>query len=329
MSNYLKFTAFGNLNLLEGQLSKAEVLAKGGLDYEVEKYDFSTRIPTFNIDGRPNGGIVDVAYPYHVGLVRTDTLEQVGVVGIDYGILQNSELLDLCEVWNQGGQARYVAAGCLAGGSRVFVVMDTGHELRLGVEEQDSVKSLFFLSSAHDGSRAVLAYPSPVFMRNGTVLAMAERRHGAIRVKHTKNSRRYLGQAHKLLSKVMDYWNRSASDFVLLRDTPANDVMAMEFLDHVYPGDGPHAQAARDDIFHSFKAGPTSQLPYCCGTLLGLYFACAAYAEEWTRVLPSRRRPADAAARMQSQLIGATAEKKAKALAFCLRLQRDFQTSIG
>jgi len=318
----LKNTVFGGLNQLgEDCSAKEQVLVDGGLNYTVAKRGILAPI------GLEDGQVVEVDFPFHAGIVRTDTYQSLGVMGAGYGLVQNHEVLSLTDVFAKESAARYVAAGAPNRGERIYVVMDTGKFFLLGNGKDEQVRNLFFITSSHDGSNSLLAYPSPVYVKDGTVLIYPDSRHGAIRIRHTKNVMRYVGQAEKLLGKLMSYWDRFQESFLVLSDAQITDAQAEAFLEEVYApeeGDSAIAKRVRTEVFELFKGGRSSSMPYCKGTLLGLYFACAFHADNEGTVRKSKKRDANSAA-IYSRLMGTQAQHKAEALAFCLKLRKSLK----
>jgi phage/plasmid-like protein (TIGR03299 family) len=323
--DFIGKSVYSNLvQLQEDCQSKEQVLVAGGLNYTVAKIPLISHYRDI-VDGKvdmENMSVVE--YPFHSGVVRTDTRASLGVVGSKYGLVQNAEVLQITDTFAKEGTARYVAAGAPNLGERIYLVMDTGHTFTLGDGELDKVRNFFFLTSSHNGSTSIVGYPAPVFMRDGSVLIFPDARHGAIKIRHTKNALAYVAQAHKLLSKIMDYWQKFTEVFILLRDCQITNAQAEYFLEEVYQsedGDSKVAQRVRTEIFEAYTTGSVSSMPYARGTLLGLYLACAHHADNASTIRKSKKQDAEAAA-LFSRLMGTQAAHKAEALAFCMQLRK-------
>ena len=95
-------------------LKAEKALVMAGLDWEVEK------IPLLGIYTQPNGTEMEIDVPLSKAVIRTDRMETLGVVGRDFGLVQNLELLEFCEALQDTDEAIIHTAGSLKGGRVVW-----------------------------------------------------------------------------------------------------------------------------------------------------------------------------------------------------------------
>ncbi len=123
----------------------------------------------------------------HVVNVRSDTHEQLGVVGADWRAVQNIELADLATQLNQDGIVRVESAGSLSGGRKVWFLLK-GESLRVLGRDNDIVEPYILLANGHDGSLALTAQATSVrVVCNNTLrFALGAQQEKRIRYLHTK-----------------------------------------------------------------------------------------------------------------------------------------------
>lgn len=316
-------TIFHLLNYFDSELNKEEMLKAGQLDYKVHKR------PMYWFDDEGN----KATDPYKAQVVRNtpdDNLMGLGTVGIGYGTVQNDEAADICEVWAEETGSKYLAAGAPNRGERIYIVMKAPEFISLGPDKDDTIENCFFLTSAHDGSEAIVAYPAPVHIKSGTVLTAARKDAGGIKIKHTKHVGRRIEAAKVAMRKLSQYWEAFEESFLMLKDTKIKDNDVFQFVseliwnsDKPMPKDfdlGTRKNNIRDDVVDLYHNGPSSKMPYARGTLLGVYLAVTTYTDHVKTVRTSKKRT-ETASRVHAILIGDGARIKAEALASILQLQ--------
>jgi phage/plasmid-like protein (TIGR03299 family) len=329
-------TIFAYLHNFKGEMTRDEVIKKGMLDYVVSKrplyWEYEDSCADMN----------RVVSPDHVQIVRTtpgpgDELVGLGVVGKGYGIVQNEEVVDICEVWNEDNLARYVAAGAPNKGERIYVVMKTPQFIQLGPNPSDKIENHFFITSAHDGSEAIVAYPAPVHVRSGSILVPASKSAGAIKIKHTKHVGRRIALAKKVMGHLDNLWAKWEESAVLMSEVKMTDADVIGYMTLVLSKDGKlppdndlgtRKNNIRDEMFDMYHNGASSGMPYAKGTLLGAYLAMTTYADHVKMVRASKKRTEEAA-RLHAVLIGDGARLKAEALGFALQLNEKMKKALG
>lgn len=176
-----------------------EAMKAASLDFTVEKRKLY--IKTNEGKFRPS--------PTYEATVRTDTEQHLGVVGTDYEILQNAECFDFIDSLIMGGEASFETAGALGNGERVFVTAKLPKHVTLG--NGDTIEEYVFITTSHDGSKAVIAALTPIrIVCNNTLTMALSRNKNKVMFKHTKNLKTKLEMAHQLMgisNKYFDEFN--------------------------------------------------------------------------------------------------------------------------
>jgi len=123
--------------------------------------------------------------------VRTDTGEVLGIVGPDYQIVQNAELMHIGEsIARQDSSLKVSSAGQLRNGARVWLGLEAD-TFRVGTQGDDAVKPYFLMTNGHDGMHSLSATPTSYRPFCENVLNMALREGKAanqcISIRHKGN----------------------------------------------------------------------------------------------------------------------------------------------
>lgn len=166
---------------------------EAGLNYNVEQAPL-LRVPQAVVDAILAGEPVDFAptaqniITSHKATVRSDANRTLGVVGRDYGIVQNTKAFEFIDFIGEcsGTQPRIVSAGALGYGERIYVTAQLGEDSYLNPD--DAVKNYVVFTTSHDGSGAVMCMMTPVRVVCQNTLNMAIRNcPNKVVFKHTKN----------------------------------------------------------------------------------------------------------------------------------------------
>lgn len=139
-------------SLTDGLQTSEEALNLAGLNWEIalkqNKYDVY------------EGGKTVRRKSKAFSVVRTDTWDEIGVVGKRYRTLSNARSFKFLDDLIGDSGAKFEAAGSLKHGARVFIVVKLPTQVRvLGHDTHDQY--ILFVTS-HDGSLAVTATPTMV-----------------------------------------------------------------------------------------------------------------------------------------------------------------------
>lgn len=171
-----------------------EAIKEAGLDYSVDAQPL-LRVPKEVIDAILNGENVDFTptrnniIMSHKSTFRADNDATLGVVGRDYGVVQNTKAFEFINFIKEvsGEEPLIETAGAFGAGERMFVTCRLGADCYLN-GDSDAVKNYVVFTNSHDGSGAVMAFFTPVRIICQNTLNMAIR--GAVNkviFKHTKN----------------------------------------------------------------------------------------------------------------------------------------------
>lgn len=166
---------------------------------------------------------------------RDDNDHILGVVGPDYQVVQNQELMYLCERL-QGSDVKIETAGSFNNGSRVFVQM-RGNAFDVGSKNDVNIPMTLF-TNGHDGQWPLSSLPTSIRVICQNTLNMAlkqgKKNNMLISLKHTGNIQDRL----ESMIQAIENWKYRTNDF----QTKANDLARKEvntefvqkFWTHVY-----------------------------------------------------------------------------------------------
>ena len=157
------------------------------LDYTVEKR------PIYLGDGIP---VKD-----NFCTVKSDDETQLGIVGKDYGIVQNQEAFDFIDSIIKDG-AEFECAGHFKGFKKTFIVAKTEPMKILG----DDFQPYLLFTNSFDGSGSIKAMFTPVrvFCSNAIVVA-TKKAVNQITIRHSRNAHEKLYIARETLLKNTAY----------------------------------------------------------------------------------------------------------------------------
>lgn len=188
------WTRIGGVSNFTKPVTIEEAIKDAGLDYVVDAQPL-LRVPQEVIDAILNGENIDFTpsraniITSHKSTFRTDNDLTLGVVGRDYGMVQNTKAFEFINFIKDvsGEEPLIETAGAFGNGARMFVTCRLGADCYLN-GNSDAVKNYVVFTNSHDGSGAVMAFFTPVRVICQNTLNMAIR--GAVNkviFKHTKN----------------------------------------------------------------------------------------------------------------------------------------------
>lgn len=171
-----------------------EAIQEAGAGFEVKKQSL-LRVDDSVIEAIKNGNplvglqlSMDNVISSHCATVRDDFNTTLGVVGRDYGVVQNEKAFEFIRFIKEvsGQEPMIETAGVLGGGEKMFVTARLGEDMYL--EKDDAVKNYAVFTNSHDGSGAVMCFFTPIRIICQNTLNMAIK--GAankVVFKHTKH----------------------------------------------------------------------------------------------------------------------------------------------
>ena len=186
-NNTNTFDAFLN-NIENNGARSLETIQQLGLDWQVNKVQLCT----------PDGTPVD----YYANQ-RSDNGSVLHVVSETYSVLQNEELVELCEAMAQTFDYRIHKGGALHGGRKVYVQLETDSVHGIGANN-DTVNRYITAINSFDGSTAV-AFGSLGFTISCQNTFFAAARHEDMkRIKHTSNMHERIESAKRQIEFVRE-----------------------------------------------------------------------------------------------------------------------------
>jgi phage/plasmid-like protein (TIGR03299 family) len=123
----------------------------------------------------PDGG--SIAVDDHVLNYRSDTEDQLGIVGNGYRPIQNQELADFCEALAEAGdEVKIESAGSIRNGRKVWFLLK-GESF--SVRGADEVQPFILVSNGHDGGTALRCTPTTIRVVCSNTLHMVIPQHEA------------------------------------------------------------------------------------------------------------------------------------------------------
>lgn len=251
-ANKSVFREFG-YTFVDQNLSVQEAFALAGMDYRVEeqpllrvstdvveqvnaylearRFGFEQDFNFANLeqaltDCIVNGGNIITS---HKATYRPDNNHTLGVVGRNYGIVQNETALSFIDYLTEaagGRQPQIIAGGSFGNGERVFMTCKVADDFCLG-DQGDIVEPFIVFTTSHDGGGAVVAMATPVRVICQNTLALALRktkRSNKLIFKHTKNVNK------RLDFTVQENRERAAAVFAMANSFTDEFIQAMGAL---------------------------------------------------------------------------------------------------
>ncbi len=222
---------------LNGVGSAREALAKADLTWEVGLD------PLFMEGGREVPGFRAV--------VRRDNGSPLGVVRRSWRPVQNIALADFCDTLARESGAKFEAVGSAKGGRTVWFVLELPQGFSVAGDE---MKSYILASNAHDGSRAVKAFITPIRVACSNALRLAERRgSGVVSIRHTATADARLDGARRVIACAIDDLARFRERAEVMASRGMTDPEVAGFVEAMLPlpDDGaehPRILAARESV---------------------------------------------------------------------------------
>ena len=240
------YGAFDNVN--REILPISEVIERAECNYEVEKQPLVRVTPEMldairngePITGLTSANIIDT----HCATMRTDNNHTFGVVGSDYGVVQNSKAFEFIDHLQQhfGQQSIIETAGALNEGSRVYVTCRLDEDFYLDDFKKDAVENYIIITTSHDGSGAIKVFSSPVRVVCQNTLNMAlMKKTESISYKHTKNVRERMDY-EKIVARFLEQSKMLKNNFVnkmreLREDDNLSKNAVQDFASMIYLSD--------------------------------------------------------------------------------------------
>lgn len=274
--------------------TSAEALRFAGLDYTVVKRPLYT-MDNLNEEFRQGElmrALAEVEVPNFYATLRTDTEQVLGVVGKDYGVVQNVDAFTFFDSIVGGGEGiQYETAGALGRGERIFITAKLPSYIRVGSD--DLIEQYIFLTTSHDGGGSITAAFTPVrIVCNNTLNAAMRSQRNVVRIRHSSGAGERLKVAHTLMGISNDLAGEMESIFnhwskVRITDKEVKKLVQLamapnkEVLQKLEKGaDDEQSSVYRnmvEEVYTYAMGDPAQQLETTAGTVFGAYNAVTGY----------------------------------------------------
>ena len=238
--------------------------------------------------------------------------ESLGVVGGDYEVIKNEQAFDFLTALAESGEANFETAGSLRRGSKVFVTMKLPAALK--IVDEDHLDLYVAVSTTHDGSEVLSAFPTPVRVVCQNTLSLALKGNKRVqKVRHDARAQVRLAEAREILKVTMREGERVAGVAKEMLKVPVSakhfdEIVAQHFV-VIRPDDKRHVTTRRweerESLSRLFRESPTQEVGR--GTAWAAFNAIS----EWVEWL----KPKDPLSRgsARSALDGVVAERRQRA----------------
>ena len=206
-----------------GANTSADALSVAGLDWRVKDRPIYTTI---------NGTRQVIAS--HKAIVRQDTEDVLGVVGMRYRPVQNAEAFDWLDELLGQRMAAYETAGSVRKGALVWALVRLPSEMRIHGSD-DVVRPYLLIVNSHDGSSAlrVLTTAVRVVCSNALTFALRSAGDDALVTRHTRGVHDRLADAQEVLGVAINQQRQFELQMNALARCPLNSEEFGKYLDAV------------------------------------------------------------------------------------------------
>lgn len=192
-------------------------------------------------DFNPHGNIITS----HKATVREDTDKVLGIVGKDYGIVQNDKAFEFVNFLDEvsGGDFTIETAGALGYGERMYVSCKLGKDCYLDNNGKDKVEMYVVFTNSHDGSGAVQVFftPTRVVCRNTLNFAI-KKAQNKLTFKHTSRVNERLNWQNEenrrkaliVFEKSVNFSDEFKMNMLFLRNEQVNESQIKDFVASVF-----------------------------------------------------------------------------------------------
>jgi len=291
--------------VLEGQPTSAEVeVAAPGFFFEVIKTPVR------------DGDFISSRHFWTIrqDLPQTDSRRYLGIVGEDYKVVNNREILNWCDDLAGQSGARFETVGTLHNGRQVYVcaIMPKGVCVK-----DDTLVQYLLVTTAHDGSMKWKVGWTTVRVVCANTLQMAlQGLKSGYELKHTPDIKERMKKVAEALKNAQTYFKASANVLDSMSREAVNARFVKAYLEAIHPGKSSRAQKIRGEIrrlaYGDQIGGDMDALMHKGDpTAYGLFQATAEYVDHLKAVRPRNGRDADEA-RLDSVMFGDGAAMKGR-----------------
>lgn len=227
---------------LDNPPTSEQAIKAAGLDWTVDKFPLFVR---FGKDGK---FFREVQRKALMPLDRIDKPEcpVFGVVGQDYGIVQNKDAFAFFDPVVKEKQASYETAGALGEGERVWILAKIPGEIL--IKKEDKIDKYLLLANSHTGLAAVQIKITPVRVVCNNTLMMALASDDTVKIPHFPDVNKRLAFAGKFINNILKSYQELEQKFVAMADEELTETSFTAYLDKVMPVPQLDANASKSRI---------------------------------------------------------------------------------
>ena len=283
-----------------------------------------------------------VAIPHKKSIYRPDNGQVLGVVGEDYHIFQNSQMIDFFEGLVQGKKITYECAGALGDGESVWVLARIP-DLSMAIKGDD-INSYMLIRNGHIGNLNLSCFPTQVrvvcqntMMAASSEFAARRRKHGrnsvnaGYKIRHTSGMSNAVKDVQNAYQNLMVDFAKTKELYEILagRDVTVKEVQ--EYFDKMVSAKSEEAQAKelskaaqtrkekKIEALQVLWESPTNQTG-TKNTAFSLYNTIVEWVDYEKATRCTDEAKSDDSCRFESAMFGAGAELKEHALTAALAL---------
>lgn len=225
----------------EARVSVALAAKLAGLD------DVVVKVPQVAAPGKADPQVGNLANPEKWMTVSTRPTDKKnedgtpilacsyhGTVGSRYQVVQNVEAFDFFNVALGEGAACVEGAGRMGPyGASVFLIAAMPQMLE--IVPGDPVERHLLLTNSHDGSGNIEVVFINWRVLSNTGVQYTTESQGRVRIRHTKNAKAHVHDAHKILAKNEEYWKRATNIYRYMAKRDVSAQRAKAFVEAMYP----------------------------------------------------------------------------------------------
>lgn len=295
---------------IEQAFTAETALVEANLDWEVEV------APLYHKD--PDAYVSDGMIESTKGKVvrRTDTGDELGVVGPSYSPLQNRDAFSFFDGVFGEGNARYETAGYLGKGERMWLLAKMSDNNPMEIIPGDVVDKYLLLTNDHTGSHAVLGSFTPIRVVCNNTLTAAVRDvikgGNTVRVKHVGDVVDRLNFAGKVMAQAGVFYDEVKNLFQAFAKKQLNGEQTRTYIHRSLFDDNKETKSRTtkvDEVEGLMHTGRGSDISGVRGTVWGAYNAVTEYLDH------HKEYRGGTAKRLEASQFGTGLHLKKKALA--------------
>lgn len=210
--------------------------------------------------------------------VRADINHPLGIVSNRYMPIQNYEAFDFMDTLVATREAKYVTAGALFQGKKVFLLCQIpGH---ISINQDDKVEKYLLLVNTHDGSSTLKVMFTGVRVVCNNTLKIATSKSNSfetVSIHHKGNLHAKITEAQKILGISINYFKLMEETFQKFSGYIISQQEATQYFLDVIPGETPQATRIRSKIEELYYTGQGADL--AINSIWGAYNAVTEYVD--------------------------------------------------